>query len=101
MDNCSIQVSCYNDYSGRDWYIRKIDGEWLLWERYRDNTYREGRQDWSWDDNRIAERMIDDLVADAIAKIEGGAELEDCETLASATQDGITVDIYYHIPEED
>lgn len=99
MKNCSIHIAAYHDFAGIDWDLDKTDGRWRGW-RTGGHTWDEGGR-WTAADDAIAESIIDNLVAEAMAKIDAVPELlEDTITLATDERDGITVDIYYHIPEE-
>lgn len=98
MDNCSIHITAYHDYAWRDWDLQKINGEWQR-ELTGGHIYREGGS-WSSNDDAIAEGMMDDLFAEAKAKVDSGSQLRDNELLASGERDGITVDIFFNIPEE-
>lgn len=90
MTNCSIHITAYHDYAWRDWDLHKIKGEWQR-ELTGGHIYREGGS-WSAADDAIAEGMMDDLIA--------AEQLRDNELLASAERDGITVDVFFNIPEE-
>lgn len=95
MENCSIHISAYHNYAGIDWDIEKTDGRWRGW-RTGGRTWDEGGR-WEPADDRIAESMIDNLVAIAIAKIDAAPEsFEDGETIATDERDGITVDIIFN-----
>lgn len=92
MDNCSIHISAYHNFAGRDWELKKVDGEWREWTGGL--CWNEGGR-WSSGNDAVAESMIDDLWAIAIAKIDAGEHLEDGETLATGEREGIVVDVIY------